>query len=251
MKGSVFLFFCLLFVGCVPPTIKPIPIAGTLESSVSALHEAQAWSESVRSLRLLGRLVVVDSKDGRFTIRLAVVYRAPAMMRVELLPLNSTVSLGLLVSDGDSATYVDFQGQRAVQGSLDTLLSYSLLDVSANEPELLSLLSGRIFKGALPSTGVRVYHDEKGGTYQFVSGRGTWVIDERTGYLQKAQLTGEDGGDVQLDVRFVEDATGRKALMGIAGRKESLEFSLDKMKVDTEIPDSLFRINIPDSFTVY
>lgn len=250
VRSGILLFWCLLLAGCLPAAIKPIPIAGTLEPGIRVIQESQAWSESIKSLRMLGGLVI-DSKDSRFTVRLAVVYRAPQMMRVELLPLNSTVSLGLLVSDGAAATYVDFQGQRAIKGTLKTLLSYSMLTVSANEPELLSLLSGRIFKGTLPSTGVQVYHDQRVGTYQFVSDRGIWIIDDRTNYLQKVQLRGAEGAPIQLNVHYVEGSTGRKALIGVAGRKEVLEFSLDRMKVDTEIADSLFRITIPESFTVY
>jgi outer membrane lipoprotein-sorting protein len=240
----------LLFAGCTHSTIKPIPIVGILKPGASIIEEAQAWSGSLRSLRLLGRLAI-DTDDGHFTSRLAVVYRAPEMLRVEVLPLNSTVSLGLLLSNGESATYVDFQGQRAIRGSLKSLLGYSLLAVSANEPELLSLLSGRIFKGALTGSGVRVYHNPVAGTYQLVSGRSTWVVNERTKFLHSAQLLSEEGGDVQLDVRYVEDATGKKALMSIAGRDERLEFSLDREKLDTEVPQSLFSINIPESFTVY
>jgi len=215
-----------------------------------AIQEAQAWSASLRSLRLIGRLEV-GSEDSHFTTRLAVVYRAPEMLRVELLPLNSTVSLGLLLSKGDSATYVDFQGQRAIKGSLKSLLEYSLLTVSANEPELLSLLSGRIFKGVLPLSDVQIYHDPIAGIYQFVCARGKWVVDEQTQHLKTVQLSNGDGDGVQLDVRYIEDSTGRKALMSIAGRKEVLKFTLERVKENTEIPDSLFNINIPDSFTVY
>ena len=43
----------------------------------------------------------------------------------------------------------------------------------------------------------------------------------------------------------------KKALMSIAGRDERLEFSLDREKLDTEVPQSLFSINIPESFTEY
>lgn len=250
MKWKLVLFFCLLFAGCTHPTIHPIPVVGTEESSDPVIHEAQAWSDSLYSLRLLGKLVV-DSEDGRFTTRLAVVCRGPELLRVELLPLNSTVSLGLLLSKKGSATYIDFQGQRAIKGSLESLLGYSLLAVSANEPELLSLLSGRIFRGAVPERNVRVYHDKIAGAYQLVSGRGIWVIDERTKYLQKAQLFNGEGGDVRLDVRYVEDISGRTALMTVAGRNETLEFSVEREKVDTDVSDSLFAVNIPDYYTVY
>jgi len=246
VRIGIFICLCILVVGCTPG-IKPIPISGVAELSEPVV---QQYETEIRSIRLLSKMAV-SSKQGHFTIRLAVVHKVPRKMRIELLPLNSTVSLGLLVSDRESATYVDFQAQRAIKGDLSKLLGHSFLKVAVNEAELISLLSGRLFRGALPPSGVKVYHDTKEGVYQFVSDRSIWVIDEKTKYFRRAQLAGDNKGNMQIEAQYLNDFSGHRVIISVAGSDDKLELVLDKIKIDNEIPDSLFSVKIPKSFTVY
>jgi outer membrane lipoprotein-sorting protein len=245
------LIVVVVLLGASCTTLKmPIKPTGKSVAGSDLINNSVHWSDTIQTLRLIGNVNFQDDSS-RFTMRLAIVQKKPDLLRVEFLPLNSPVSLALLIAKGEQATYVDATESRAFNGKLQELLSYSFLRARLSQSELLSILSGQLFRESLnPET--QVFADEATQTFQLLSPKRRWVLNANTFKITHVQLLDEQGKGVELEVSYSTSQDGAMVVViDLIRAGERLEFKLEKIKENTDISDSLFDIRIPSSYKIY
>lgn len=252
---SVLLVGCGVFKctsNCIPSEGKRITLSDYRKISDSA---------SIESLRLAGKLTItsadMSSSDvtslvaGRTTVRLVVLTKMPNRLRMEILPLNGMISLAMLTATGSQATLIDFKEKQAIQGNLKRLLNRSFIGVGLDYPVFVALFSGRVTEELLQSlSNVDVYYTGRTDRYEIVSNVSRWEVDS-TGRWYKVTLFDSWGGNKTLEAIQVNESPGNTIQITLPGKGERLKFVTEKVKLNTEVSDSLFTVRIPASFAVY
>ena len=237
---KVFLLaLCLVLQACTGTKIKgPEPSWEPLSFQESSEILQQADTGAV-TLRRLFRATFSD-EEGKYTLRLAYVYASPDKVRLELLPLNASLSLKLITSMQGDAVYIDWPEKFAATGKLSDLLELSFLGSALSEEQIFSVLGTRLTKNALPE-GVKIF--QVNGGYVFAAPQAYYETDQS--FVLREFEIGNESGERLLRGNVLGDGIHLELVEG----EQKLWLQLVKEKRNREIPNKLFQPSVPRSFT--
>lgn len=257
---AVALSLCLMYAGCgvnalsVRPKLTTQPLL-SLETD-GIIERLWLRDNEVNSLRALSRSTFEQQKDSQ-TARQVFVFEKPDKLRFETLPLNASIALTLVISQDGMATFLDSTQKKATRGSAEKEFFNALLHIPLSETELMSFVTGRIPSRFLNPGELQIYRNGDG-TLSLVKDDFLyyWVVDEADYSVKECQIRDQFKGILLFKVNYegtqvVSDiALPKKITLQVPKEefKSTIEFT--QIKVNEDVPDNLFKVNIPADYKV-
>ncbi len=259
-------FFIILAVAACShaPVVPPPVIAGEKLGSLEKGHlleKLRAIDMSVQSFRSLYRTRIIDSNE-KNSLRQAIVFSKPNRIRIESFPDNSFYTISLLIADDSGATLIDTTDHVAYQARDASSLLKRMLKIPVEASDLMSLILGHIpaqeLDRLLSSSHSEVYRDpEKHEVHiSLEEQEAYWLLDADSLLIKAAQYRSSSSDDVV----FSMNTSGEKEESGIEivshvtiemPRDEiSIELDNTSLKMNSDVQDSLFLVNIPEGYSV-
>lgn len=217
-----------------------------------------ARSQELKSLRLLSKSVLTTGSDS-YLVNHVIVIEYPNRLRIETLAPNAAIAMNVLTSDGQSALILDSAEERAIQTDNPTSALAARFRMSASVLELNYLLAGRIWhelSSELVNKLSEVKRLPETGNYEFYSsGRIRLEWQKESGLLSRAQKYSPWNDELLYSVAYNSYTTKQGItlpdLIVLKLPKDSVELQLNltTIKPNSEIPERLFRQEIPPNFT--
>ena len=258
----LFLFVLSILATSCAPRRTPLTGASISEAERTRISELLLLrDEEISSLRSLSQVDLTEP-DSSTSIRGVLVFEKPDKFRLELLPLSTTYTLKLLVAREGLATLIDPIERAAVRSSSASGLLQAALKLPLSEPDLMSYFLARV----PPRFAARV-SDSKEATATSDSASGilriqikatgdVWNIDPNTGLLTAASLMNRFDGSTDVELRYSgalqNGAITLPAQIEVRLPRQSLSmtFTLTTSKLNQEIQESLFSIEIPEGYSI-
>ncbi len=258
----------LLSTGCTATRTR-LTLEGT--SSLSPPERARFLSlmrqrkEEIHTLRLLFKSTFRKSSvpESR-TVRTALVFRNPDSVRLEILPFGAAQSLQLLVSSIDGSTLLSPSDRTAVVSRAEKGgLLRTALHLPLSEADLSFYMVARV-----PERFFALLSDERdaGISCNAITRRclvellqfgDQWIVDADSGRLLQAQLLNRFTKDPSVALQYSNQATAIDSVeipqeinIAVPEQELQLEFRLIKGRINVSVPDALFEVFIPPSYSV-
>lgn len=254
------LALCLIGAGCgagalsVRPKIKTSPLL-SLETD-GIVERLWLRDNEVTSLRALSRSTFEQEDDSQ-TVRQVFVFEKPDKLRFETLPLNASIALSLVISRDGLATFLDSIQKKATRGSAEKEFFNALLHIPASERELMSFLTGRIPTRFLNPGELQMYRNGDG-TLSVVKDDFLyyWVVNETDYSVRECQIRDQFKGILLFKVTYegtqvVSDIVLPKKI-SLEVPKEDFKSTIDftQVKLNEDVPDNLFKVEIPSDYKI-
>lgn len=252
-RRSMLLFIISLFVACSTATFKK-PMLGSYEiisdQKTELLKNLTDFSNNSPFSFKISSDSTIKSTDGKFIFRHAFLFEKPDKLRIEAFPLNTGISLSLLVSKDGNAKYIDSEEGIIHEGSAREDFFGRYLKVPLSERDLRYLLIGRIPFEFLESGKLKIYSEGNNAFYDIVYGdfQFYWKVDKKTLVTQEFQVWDIFNGKQILKTSYYEfaDVDRFKLPNQLSIEAPSQDLMLDlrykKIVTNTDINDALFVI---------
>jgi len=260
---AIFLIVFATLSGCfnIPPpsiVVSGVPLSsdGVKELCIRINQRAG----EIENLRALYNVNLVHAL-GKDYFRYAVVAKAPDALRVDLLPTQGAFSLGIFSANASGAQMIDIPNKQVViSTNPDQMIQKLFGDLSVGKDDVMALLTGRVPSStcSLESPPV-VNFDPTLGRYFLESYRGIgkikeiWEINSQSALLEGLLVYDRSGDNAGVEGRV--DNLGEMDLpqhIGVVEFGTGAKADLDRKqaKVNTELKEALFDIQIPEGFEV-
>jgi outer membrane lipoprotein-sorting protein len=241
------------------PRISGHEVPADQESQI--FDRLRAASGDVQSFRAVSE-TRITYKEESTRLRHAFLFKKPSQLRLETFPTNANYSLNLLIANPGKVTLVEPSEHMATIASSGANLIRKSFYIPADEKDLISFLCGRISEGMLQATlddeKHRMLVNEESSTITLIKGDFDyyWELDAETLLLKRALLRNRitDRFELAITYEAYADIEGGKVpeIIKLEMPTESLvaTFALRSQKMNLELPDSLFQVRIPGTYTV-
>jgi hypothetical protein len=239
--STVVLSILCVFSACTVTRVRQ-PERDLEPLSLERGHEvvSKLNTERLSSVRRLFQATFSTDSE-QYTLRLAFVFSEPNSLRIELLPLNSSVSLNLITSVNGRATYIDWSEKLVVRGTLSDLLELSFLESPLSDAQIRSVL-GSILVSAAIDTKMEIYQVPSG--YIFASPRAYYVTDSDF-RIKEFEIGGSDGSVLVRGAQLGDDLH-----IELVEGGHDLTLRLLKEKLSEPVSERLFSPVSPAGFSV-
>ena len=250
-KQSACIIVLSLFTGCFRPTFEP---SGTsVDSSLArqACEEANSKRKIVNSLRVLAD-ATVSSRSERASFRYVVLSKEPSSFRVDVLPVNGALTLGLLVAHDGKAVWLDAQEKTYAESDDEKALLAEYLGLSGVSRKVaVALLTGTI--PALSCSAVRLYQLPEGDRL-FVddTNKVAWRVRGSSNDLVALQVLDESGDGVVIEGSFTakqSDSPNGVILEVFSPTRARVDLSLARVVYNPPLGDQLFEVRPPRDYS--
>jgi len=187
--------------------------------------------------------------DDALSFRYALASVGSEKMRIDVLPLEGAMTLGLLVIRDGNATLLDTQRREAtVESDPDALLEELIGLRGLTTQNVVGLVSARM--PTLRCESVAVYPTPND---QLIvvekNSHSAWYVDARTRRVSRLQVLDEDDAEVLLEALISPrlDAIDLKVYSPLSAEGE---LTIERLVEDPVISDSVFNVSVPASYTV-
>jgi hypothetical protein len=199
------------------------------------------------------RILLQPEGETARPLRMAIAFKAPSSLRIDLLPLQGAFALGVFVAEGVEYRLVDMQEKEFRKGPLSRTALASVFGVEINPWDLAPILVGRIPGRFFQNEGDLILERLSESQIMIRSNntRDRFEIDAASGEVTRAVL-GSASSD-ELDIRRIrsEALDGQLTITVRAPVYDRMtSFSVMQLRLNQEIPDALFRLVQPSEFRV-
>lgn len=252
MKG---LGACVLGVmsltGCFRPSFEPSGASVNTSIAREACEEANSKRKNIDSLRVLAD-ATISSRSERASFRYVVLSKEPSSFRVDVLPINGAITLGLLVAHDGKAVWLDAQEKTYAESSDERALISDYLGLNGvSRTVAVALLTGTI--PALSCSAVRLYQLPDGDRL-FVddSNKVAWRVKGSSNQLVSFQVLDESGEGVVIEGTVSEQPAGSASgvtLEVFSPARARVDLSLARVVYNPPLSNRLFEVRPPRDYS--
>ncbi len=251
-KHIISLALWLSVAGCAQlPTFQP---SGEQQASQDASRICQSLVTHTSTAHSARALVHATVRSGResASFRYAVVMKESRKMRIDLLPLEGAYTLGLLVVTPDGGTLIDTTNKTFSTERDAEKLTREFVGLPGLSPEVvLALLTGRL--PLLSCSSPQVFKTREGTVMlREDSSRIVWDINQDSETIRGAQILDAAGEKIEA-VALVEVGEGGLPLVRFSvfsPTSASAEMTVQRLTLNKDIPEDLFRVAAPADYTL-
>lgn len=240
-----------LLTGCFRPSFEPSGASVDPRLAREACEQVNSTRKPLNSLRVLAD-ATISAKAERASFRYVVLSKEPSSFRVDVLPVNGALTLGLLVSHGGKAVWLDAQEKTYAESDNERALVSEYLGLSGvSRGTAVGLLTGTL--PALSCSEVRLYQLPDGDRL-FVddSAKAAWRVRGSTNELVSLQILDDSGDGVVVEGTFPERESGSAnvvTLQVFSPARARVDLSLAKVVYNPPLGDQLFEVRPPRDYT--
>lgn len=237
--------------GCFRPSFEPSGASVEPGLARQACERINSSRKPVDSLRVLAD-ATISSKEERASFRYVVLSKEPSSFRVDVLPVNGALTLGLLVAHGGKAVWLDAQEKTYAESDDERALVAEYLGLNGVSREIaVALLTGVV--PALSCSEVRLYQ-LPGGDRLFVDDKTktAWRVRGSTHDLVSAQILDDSGDGVMVEGTFTDQDGGPSkgvTLEIFSPGRARVDLSLARVVYNPPLGDQLFEVRPPKDYS--
>ncbi len=253
--AAMVLIIMAVLSGCAAKSLPPLQAA----DPKGILHEIWRQSQPDKAFEAIAS-VRIESPEGTYSTRAAIIAQEPGLLRVETIPLFGTPDFLLTINERNMKAFYARQGKFYI-GPAEKGISL-FAPVGLDPAEVVSLLKGSIPKYTLAPE-MSVKDSRENGRYRFdlISGRGAnrslWV-DPLSGRLTRVEIAGTHNDRYTIDFDNFKDIAGSQfpgfiEIKAPEGRTVQIRFTTisvsagpGKDAFGLEVPAGLEPITLPD-----
>lgn len=254
MKVSQFLAvvvssFCV--AGCFRPTFQPgeMPLPRTTAQEMCG--DVNKKRTATESLRVLAD-ATISSGSERASFRYVILSREPSSFRVDVLPINGALTLGLLVAHDGRAVWLNAQEKTYSEDKDEKKLVAEYLGLRGVSRETaVALMTGMVPKLSCPD--VRVYQ-LAGGDRLFVDGSShvAWRVKGTSPEIVSVQILDDSGSAVEVEGEMAAPVGGGARTVTLevfSPARARIDMSLTKVVYNPNLSDQLFEVRPPGDYS--
>lgn len=240
-----------LLAGCFRPSFEPVGTSVESDAARHACEEVNSKQKPITSLRVLAD-ATVSSDSERATFRYVVLSKEPSSFRVDVLPVNGALTLGLLVAHQGKAVWLDTQEKTYAESADEGSLVAEYLGLKGvSRKTAVALLTGTL--PPLSCSSVRLYQLPDGDRL-FVDdkARAAWRVKGNSSSPVSLQVLDESGDGVVMEATFGagQDGSGNSGvtLEVFSPARARVELALARVVYDPPLGDQLFEVRPPRDY---
>ncbi len=240
-----------LLTGCFRPSFEPAGISADSDAARQACEEVNMQQKPIASLRVLAD-ATVSSDSERATFRYVVLSKEPSSFRVDVLPVNGALTLGLLVAHQGKAVWLDAQEKTYAESEDEGALVAEYLGLKGvSRKTAVALLTGTL--PTISCSSVRLYQLPDGDRL-FVDdkARAAWRVKGNSSSLVSLQVLDESGDGVVMEATFAggQNGSGNSVTLEVfSPARARVDLALARVVYDPPLADQLFDVRPPRDYT--
>ena len=238
-------------VGCFRPTFQPgeMPLPPTTAQEMCGdVNKKRLATESLRVLVD----ATISSGSERASFRYVILSREPSSFRVDVLPINGALTLGLLVAHDGRAVWLNAQEKTYSEEKDEKKLVAEYLGLRGVSRETaVALMTGMVPKLSCPD--VRVYQ-LAGGDKLFVddSSHVAWRVKGASPEVVSVQILDDSGSAVEVEGEISPAVGGTSRMVTLdvfSPARARVDMSLTKVVYNPTLNDQLFEVRPPRDYS--
>lgn len=240
-----------LLSGCFRPSFEPSGVVVDADASRQACEDINASQKRVTSLRVLADATVFSDSE-RATFRYVILSKEPSSFRVDVLPVNGALTLGLLVAHQGKAVWLDAQEKTFAESADEGELVAEYLGLKGvSRKTVVALLTGTL--PPLSCANVRLYQLPSGDRL-FVDdqAKAAWRVKETSATPLSLQVLDDSGDGVVMEATFAggrDSSENGVTLEVFSPARARVDLDLARVVYDPPLSDQLFQIKPPRDYT--